>query len=107
MLERRVYLNIAAFFVLFAGLSVWAIQNVIRPASLADTYVVEANFNEATGLRSGVEVTYRGYRVGTVGSVALADESATVRLDVDSERELPLEATAIHQAQFGGAITVA
>ncbi|MDE0805146.1 MAG: MCE family protein [Acidimicrobiales bacterium] len=94
MLERRVYLNIAAFLALFALLSTWAVQNVIRPASLADTYVVEANFSEATGLRSGVEVTYRGHRVGTVGSVSLAAESATVRLDVDSDRALPLDATA-------------
>lgn len=94
MLERRVYLNIAAFLVLFAILSMWAVQNVIRPASLADTYVVQANFAEATGLRPGVEVTYRGYRVGTVGSVSLAAGSATVRLDVDAERELPLASTA-------------
>lgn len=94
MLERRVYLNIAAFLALFAVLSMWAVQNVIRPASLADTYAVEANFAEATGLRAGVEVTYRGFRVGTVGSVSLAAGNATVRLDVDSERELPMEATA-------------
>lgn len=94
MLGRRIYLNIAAFFVLFAALSVWAVQNVLRPASLADTYEVEANFTEATGLRTGVEVTYRGMRVGSVGKVALAPESATVRLDIDADRELPLESTA-------------
>jgi len=94
MLGRRIYLNIAAFFVLFAGLSVWAVQNVLRPASLDDTYEVEANFTDATGLRSGVEVTYRGIRVGSVGKVSLATESATVRLDIDADRELPLESTA-------------
>lgn len=94
MLGRRIYLNIAAFFVLFAALSVWAAQNVLRPASLADTYEVEANFTEATGLRSGVEVTYRGMRVGSVGKVALAPDGATVRLDIDADRALPLESTA-------------
>jgi phospholipid/cholesterol/gamma-HCH transport system substrate-binding protein len=94
MLGRRIYLNIAAFFVLFAALSVWAVQNVLRPASLDDTYEVEANFTEATGLRSGVEVTYRGMRVGSVGKVALAPQSATVRLDIDADRELPLDSTA-------------
>lgn len=94
MLPRRIYVNIAAFFVLFAALSVWAAQNVLRPASLADTYEVEANFTDATGLRSGVEVTYRGMRVGFVGKVSLAAESATVRLDVDADRELPVESTA-------------
>ena len=94
MLGRRIYLNIAAFFVLFAALSVWAVQNVLRPASLDDTYEVEANFTEATGLRSGVEVTYRGIRVGSVGKVSLAPESATVRLDIDADRELPLESSA-------------
>lgn len=94
MLGRRIYVNIAAFFVLFAALSVWAVQNVLRPASLDDTYQVEANFTEATGLRSGVEVTYRGLRVGSVGKVSLASESATVRLDIDADRELPLDSTA-------------
>lgn len=94
MLPRRVYLNIAAFFVLFAALSVWAAQNVLRPASLADTYAVEASFTDATGLRSGVEVTYRGMRVGSVGNVSLASQSSTVRLDIDADRELPIESTA-------------
>lgn len=94
MLPRRIYLNIAAFFVLFAVLSVWAAQSVFRPASLADTYEVEANFTDATGLRSGVEVTYRGIRVGSVGKVSLAPENATVRLDIDADRELPVESTA-------------
>lgn len=94
MLGRRIYVNIAAFFVLFAALSVWAVQNVLRPASLDDTYEVEANFTDATGLRSGVEVTYRGVRVGSVGKVSLASESSTVRLDIDADRELPLESSA-------------
>jgi phospholipid/cholesterol/gamma-HCH transport system substrate-binding protein len=94
MLGRRIYLNIAAFLLLFAALSVWAVQNVLRPASLDDTYEVEANFTEATGLRSGVEVTFRGIRVGSVGKVTLAPQSATVRLDIDADRALPLESTA-------------
>lgn len=94
MLGRRIYVNIAAFFVLFAALSVWAVQNVLRPASLDDTYEVEANFTDATGLRPGVEVTYRGVRVGSVGKVSLASESSTVRLDIDADRELPLESSA-------------
>lgn len=94
MLPRHIYVNIAAFLLLFAALSVWAAQNVLQPASLADTYEVEANFTDATGLRSGVEVTYRGMRVGSVGKVSLAPESATVRLNIDADRELPLESTA-------------
>lgn len=94
MLPRRIYLNIGAFFVLFAVLSVWAAQSVFRPASMADTYEVEAHFTDATGLRSGVEVTYRGVRVGSVGKVALGSEHATVRLDIDADRALPVESTA-------------
>lgn len=95
MLGRRIYINLAAFFLLFAALAVWAVQNVLRPASLKDTYEVEADFTEATGLRTGVEVTYRGVRVGTVGRVALAPEYATVRLDIDADRKLPIDSTAI------------
>ena len=71
MLPRRIYLNLAAFAVLFALLSAWAVQNVLRPDLLRETYRVDADFADATGLRTGVEVTLRGVRVGRVASVTL------------------------------------
>lgn len=94
MLPHRIYLNLAAFVVLFAMLAAWAAVNLIRPDLLRDTYRVEARFADATGLRRGVEVTFRGVRVGEVAAVDLDPGAAVVRLAIDSRRELPAGATA-------------
>jgi len=94
MLPRRIYLNLAAFALLFVVLAAWAAINVIRPDILRDTYRVQARFAEATGLRPGVEVTFRGVRVGDVAGVDLEPGAALVGLDIDSRHQLPLDATA-------------
>lgn len=91
---RRILINLAASAVLFAILAVWALQAIIRPDFLADTYRVEARFSAATGLRPGVEVAYHGIRVGTVDGVALHDGAAAVALDIESEHDLPVDAHA-------------
>ena len=94
MLPRRIYINLGAFVVLFAVLMVWAVLGIIRPAALQDTYAVQLQFADATGLRPGVEATYRGVRVGEVTTVALRDGGADVRLAVDTDRRLPAGVTA-------------
>lgn len=94
MLPRRIYVNLGAFVVLFVILMVWAVFGIIRPASLQDTYPLRLEFEDATGLRPGVEATYRGVRVGEVIEVSLADGGADVRLAVDADRHLPAGATA-------------
>ncbi|MDP1821099.1 MAG: MlaD family protein [Acidimicrobiales bacterium] len=93
MLPRRIYINLVAFFTLFAILAFWAATNIVRPGLVRDSYPVRAEFADATGLRSGVEVTYRGVRVGEVGSIDLDDGGADVRLDIEADRELPIEST--------------
>lgn len=94
MLPRRIYVNLGAFVVLFAVLMVWAVLGIIRPAALQDTYPLRLEFEDAAGLRPGVEATYRGVRVGEVTEVSLADGGADVRLAVDADRRLPASATA-------------
>lgn len=94
MLPRRIYVNLGAFVVLFAILMVWAVVGIIRPAALQDTYPLQLQFDDATGLRPGVEATYRGVRVGEVIEVSLADGGADVELAVDADRRLPAGATA-------------
>lgn len=94
MLPRRIYLNLAAFALLFVALAAWAAVNIIQPGILQDTYRVDARFEEATGLRPGVEVTFRGVRVGDVAAVDLEPGAAVVALDIDARRELPGGATA-------------
>ncbi|HAS12333.1 MAG TPA: hypothetical protein DCS55_17765 [Acidimicrobiaceae bacterium] len=94
MLPRRIYVNLGAFVVLFVVLMGWAVVGIIRPAALQDTYPLRLSFDDATGLRPGVEATYRGVRVGEVTEVSLADGGADVRLAVDADRLLPAGATA-------------
>lgn len=94
MLPRRIYLNLGAFVLLFAVLCGWAVSNVLRPDLLEDTYEVDADFADATGLRTGVEVTLRGFRVGRVSSVRLVPGRAEVTLAIDGDAELPLGAGA-------------
>jgi phospholipid/cholesterol/gamma-HCH transport system substrate-binding protein len=94
VLPRRIYVNLGAFVVLFVILMVWAVLGIIRPAALQDTYPLRLEFVDATGLRPGVEATYRGVRVGEVIEVSLADGGADVRLAVDADRRLPAGATA-------------
>ena len=94
MLPRRIYVNLGAFVVLFLMLMVWAVISIIRPAALEDTYPLRLQFEDATGLRPGVEATYRGVRVGEVTDVSLRERGADVRLAVDADRQLPSGATA-------------
>lgn len=89
MLPRRVYINLGAFFVLFAVLTVWAIFDIIRPVALEDTYPLRLEFADVTGLRTNVEVTYRGVRVGEITEVSLKEDGADVRVAIDGDRKLP------------------
>lgn len=94
MLPRRVYLNLGAFVVLFAVLMVWAVFDIIRPVALEDTYPLRLEFADATGLRTNVEVTYRGVRIGEITDVSLHDGAAEVRAAIDGDRQLPAGVTA-------------
>lgn len=94
MLPRRVYLNLGAFVVLFAVLMTWAVFDIIRPVTLEDTYPLRLEFADATGLRTNVEVTYRGVRVGEITDVSLRDGGADVRAAIDRDRNLPAGVTA-------------
>ena len=94
MLPRRVYVNLGAFVVLFAMLTAWAVFDIIRPVALEDTYPLRMEFADATGLRTNVEVTYRGVRVGEITDVSLRDGGADARAAIDRDRQLPVGVTA-------------
>ena len=92
-LPRRIYVNLVAFVALFVVLVVWASGSVLDPGGFDRTYPVRVQFADATGLRPGVEVTFRGVRVGEVDGVDVSAGNATARLSIDATRELPLEST--------------
>ena len=92
-LPRRIYINLLAFVVLFVVLVAWASNSVLDPGGFDRTYPVAVEFADATGLRMGVEVSFRGVRVGEVDGVDIGAGNATARLSISAERELPLEST--------------
>lgn len=57
--------------------------------ALADTYEVQANFDDATGLLNGDEVRLAGVRIGKVGSVDVDRGEAVVAMDIDERHRIP------------------
>src|SRR3546814_542095 len=73
---------------------VWAVFDIIRPVALEETYPLRLEFADATGLRTNVEVTYRGVRVGEITDVSLREGGAEVRAAIAADRQLPSGVTA-------------
>src|SRR5689334_11828534 len=72
MTPKRVYVNLAAFTLVFLALAAWAVTNVIKLDRIENPYHVTAYFQDAPGLRRNVEVSYLGVSVGHVTTVRLA-----------------------------------
>lgn len=92
-LPGRIYANLAAFVVLFTVLVLWASNSVLNPGGFDSTYPVAVEFDDATGLRSGVEVTFRGVRVGEVDGVTVEPGFALANLRITADRTLPIDST--------------
>jgi phospholipid/cholesterol/gamma-HCH transport system substrate-binding protein len=58
------------------------------------TYLVEARFTDAAGIKSGDDVTVAGLDAGTVDSVEIEDGLVTVSMKVDDHVEMPADARA-------------
>lgn len=90
MIQRRIYVNLAAFAALFMLLCWWAVNNLVTVDSIDKPFRVTAFFEEAPGLRANVEVTYLGVRVGRIRSVDLDDGTAKVELALQRGTEVPI-----------------
>jgi phospholipid/cholesterol/gamma-HCH transport system substrate-binding protein len=89
MVPRRIWINLAAFFGLFALLLWWAVGNVISLDQIERPYRITATFDSSPGLQANVAVTYLGVQVGTIDRVALEDGAVQVDLDIERGREIP------------------
>jgi phospholipid/cholesterol/gamma-HCH transport system substrate-binding protein len=94
VIPRRVKVNLAAFVLLFLLLCSWAVRNVVHLDVIERPYRIAADFDSAPGLRSNVEVTYLGVRVGTIRSLDLRDEVVRVEMAIERGTELPVGLTA-------------
>lgn len=94
MIPRRIYVNLLAFVGLFAVLCAWAVSQLVTIDAIEQPYEVTAHFVEAPGLRSNVEVTYLGVRVGQIRAVTLTDGAAKVTMAMQRGTALPKGVTA-------------
>lgn len=94
MIPRRIWINLAAFFGLFALLLNWAAHNVISLDQIDRPYRITATFDSSPGLQANVAVTYLGVQVGTIDRVALEGGAVQVDLDIDRGQQIPEGVTA-------------
>jgi phospholipid/cholesterol/gamma-HCH transport system substrate-binding protein len=87
--KMRVRINLIAFLVLGLGLSYAMATQVL--AVLQDRYMVKAIFEDAGGVFTNQEVTYRGVTVGQVGDLNVVDEGVEIQLFIRKEIEIPAD----------------
>jgi phospholipid/cholesterol/gamma-HCH transport system substrate-binding protein len=90
-MTRRLWVNFAAFSLLFVVLAVWAVRNVVQLDAIERPYPVTAQFETSPGLRSGFEVSYLGVRVGRLGTVKLDHGLVSAVLKLDRHTKLPAQ----------------
>src|SRR5687767_9209499 len=87
--KMRIRVNIIAFLVLGLGLSYAMATQVL--AVLQDRYAVKAIFEDAGGVFTNQEVTYRGVTVGQVGELNVVEEGVEIELLIKKEIEIPAD----------------
>lgn len=87
--KTRVRVNLVAFLVLGLGLSYAMATQVL--AVLQDRYTVNAIFEDAGGVFTNQEVTYRGVTVGQVGELNVVPEGVEIQLFIKEGVKVPSE----------------
>jgi phospholipid/cholesterol/gamma-HCH transport system substrate-binding protein len=72
--NRRVFLNLVFFNLVFGVLLWWAINNIVSIDSIERPYSISGEFLQAAGVRSEAEVTYLGVHYGNVSKVERAGD---------------------------------
>ncbi|MBF6328824.1 MlaD family protein [Nocardia transvalensis] len=94
--------NLGLVLALVLGATYLAIT-VMRINPLRESYTVTVNLDRSGGLQPGNDVTLRGYRVGKVNSIRLADRGASIaaEAEIDSRYRIPVDTTVAVQALSG------
>lgn len=87
--KMRIRVNLIAFLVFSLGLSYAMATQVL--AVLQDRYSVSAIFEDAGGVFTNQEVTYRGVTVGQVGDLNVVEEGVEIELLIKEEIKIPAE----------------
>lgn len=98
MFSKRVRIQLAVFGVLTVASMFVIAKDYVRAQDMVGIGQREVivDFDDATGLYSGALVTYRGVKVGKVDGLELgAGANATVRVNLDTEFDIPANTVAI------------
>jgi virulence factor Mce-like protein len=88
MINRRLIINLIAFFVVSFALVVYGIVNLLGNPLQSPT-TLTTQFADASGLYSGFEVELNGVPVGTVTSTALTVNATKVTMRIDPGTKVP------------------
>src|SRR5918999_705510 len=91
MVGKRVKINMVAFLVLSLGFTYWLATQVL--SSLQDRISVYVMLEDAGGVFTSQEVTYRGITVGQVGKMSVVEngEAVKIELDINAANKIPKE----------------
>src|ERR1700722_3533431 len=90
MINRRLIINLIAFFVVSFALVVYGIVNLLGNPLQSPT-TLTTQFADASGLYSGFEVELNGVPVGTVTSTSLTKTATKVTLRIDPGTKAPAD----------------
>ncbi|APA98058.1 hypothetical protein NS506_04010 [Nocardia seriolae] len=95
--------NLALVALLLIGAGYLAID-VARVRKPGSTYAVTVQLDRSGGLQAGNDVTWRGYRVGSISAIDLIDNGAAVAAtaEIDDRYRIPAD-TDIHVGALSGA----
>jgi len=103
MTRRKLWLsNIGLALVLLIGATYLAVS-VMRVNPLRSEYTVTVNLDRSGGLQEGNDVTLRGFRVGSVDSISIADNGAGIvaKAVIDSRQRIAVDSEVAVQALSG------
>ena len=89
MIHKRVMINMVGFLVLSLGFTWWLATQVL--SSLQERIHVVLELDDAGGVFTSQEVTYRGITVGQIGKMAVVDDGVEITLDINAAHQIPKE----------------
>ncbi|MGW4354280.1 MlaD family protein [Nocardia sp. NPDC004582] len=89
--HKLLYSNLSLILLLAVGAG-YLLINVARVERPGSTYTVTVQLQRSGGLQAGNDVTWRGFRVGSVRSVEIIDGGAGIAAKADIERKYQIPA---------------
>jgi len=93
-MRPRIVINLVFFALLGVVLCIWALTSIVSVDALRKPFTVRAEFASSPGLRSDLEVSYLGVRVGSVDKVRQGTGKVIVDMHLDRGVVVPSNAKA-------------